>query len=321
MTSLRRRFAAAVVFLCAAGAALAQGYPAKTIRVVVGFPPGGGNDLIARLVGAKLQEAWGQPVVIENKPGASSIIAAEYVAKAAPDGYTLLVNATGGMSVNPAIYAKLPYDSLTDFAPITIIGTFPLVLVVHPSVPATSVRELVAHLKANPGKLNYSSAASAFQVAAEMFKQMTGTDVRNIPYKGSAASIQAVIAGEVQMAFVDTPPLLPQMRAGKLRGLAVTSTKRDPSVPELPTLAESGVPGYEMMLWIGMFAPAATPRDITAKLNAEVVRIVQSPEVRERLAGMGVDPLGNTPQEMHDWIRSEITKFIPVAKAGNIKAE
>jgi len=311
----------ALIALCAAAAgALAQGYPAKPIRIVVGFPPGGGNDIIARLVGAKMQEAWGQAVVIDNKPGANSIIAAEFVAKSAPDGYTLLVNATGGMSVNPVLYAKLPYDSLRDFVPISMVGSFPLVLVVHPSVPANSVQELVAYAKANPGKLNYSSGSTAFQVASEMFKQMTGTDVRHIPYKGSAASITAVIAGDVQMTIVDTPPLVPQIRAGRVKALGVTSAKRSASMPEVPALAET-VPGYEMVLWIGVFAPAGTPGEVASKLNAEVVRIVKLPEVRETLDAMGVEPLGNTSAQMAEWIRREIGKYGPVVKAANIKAE
>jgi tripartite-type tricarboxylate transporter receptor subunit TctC len=311
----------AFVLFCAATAAWAQTYPAKPIRIVVGFPPGGGNDIIARLVGAKMQETWGQPVVIDNKPGANSIIAAEFVAKSAPDGYTLLVNATGGMSVNPVLYAKLPYDSLKDFVPISMVGSFPLVLVVHPSVPANSVQELVAYAKANPGKLNYSSGSTAFQVASEMFKQMTGTDLRHIPYKGSAASITAVIAGDVQMTIVDTPPLVPQIRAGKVRALAVTSANRSAAMSELPTIAESGVPGYEMVLWIGVFAPAGTPRDVAAKLNAEVVRIVRLSDIREKLDAMGVEPLGNTSEQMVEWIRREIARYGPVVKAANIKAD
>ena len=311
----------AVIALCAiAFGAWAQTYPTKPIRIVVGFPPGGGNDIIARLVGAKMQESWGQPVVIDNKPGAASILAAEHVAKSAPDGYTLFVNATGGMSVNPVLYAKLPYDSLRDFVPITMVGSFPLVLVVHPSVPAKTVPELVAYAKANPGKLNYSSGSTAFQVATEMFKQMTGTDARHIPYKGSAASITAVIAGDVQMTIVDTPPLVPQIKAGKVRALGVTSAKRSSSMPEVPTVAES-VPGYEMVLWIGMFAPAGTPRDIAAKLNTEVVRIVKLPDIREKLHAMDVDPLGNTSEQVTARIQGEIAKYGPVVKAANIKAE
>jgi len=312
----------AIVALCAAAAGVwAQTYPAKPIHIVVGFPPGGGNDIIARMLGAKMQEAWGQPVVIDNRPGANSIIAAEFVAKSAPDGYTLLVNATGGMSVNPVLYAKLPYDSLKDFVPISMVGVFPLVLVVHPSVPVSSVRELIAYAKANPGRLNYSAGSTAFQVATEMFKQMTGTDVRHIPYKGSAASITAVIAGDVQMTIVDTPPLVAQIKAGKVKALAVTSAKRAASMSELPTLAESGVPGYEMVLWIGVFAPAGTPREVVSKLNAEVVRIVRLPDIREKLDGMGVDLLGNTSEQTAEWIRREIARYGPVVKAANIKAE
>jgi tripartite-type tricarboxylate transporter receptor subunit TctC len=310
-----------VVFCAAAAGAFAQVYPWKPIHIVVGFPPGGGNDIIARLVGAKMQESWGQSVVIDNKPGANSIIAAEFVAKSAPDGYTLLVNATGGMSVNPVLYSKLPYDSLKDFVPISMVGSFPLVLVVNPSVPAKSVQELVAYLKANPGKLNYSSGSTAFQVATEMFKQMTGTDIKHIPYKGSAASISAVMAGDVQMTIVDSPPLVPQLKSGRVKALAVTSAKRAPAMADLPTIAESGVPGYEMVLWIGVFAPAGTPPDIAAKLNAEVVRIVNLPDIRQRLDGMGVGPLGNTSQQMAEWIRREIARYGPVVKAAGIKVE
>jgi len=311
----------AFVLFCAATAAWAQTYPAKPIRMVVGFPPGGGNDIVARMVGSKMQEAWGEPVLIDNKPGANSIIAAEYVAKSAPDGYTLLVNATGGMSVNPVLYAKLPYDSLKDFVPISMVGVFPLVLVVHPSLPAGSVTELVAYARANPGKLDYSAGSTAFQVATEMLKQMTGTDIRHIPYKGSAAAIAAVIAGDVQMTIVDTPPLVAQIKAGKVKALGVTSAKRAASMPELPTIAESEVPGYEMVLWIGVFAPAGTPREIVSKLNAEIVRIVRLPDIREELAGMGVDPVGNTSEQMAEWIRREIARFGPVVKAANIQAE
>jgi len=309
-----------IILLGCMATAQAQDYPSKPIHIVVGFPPGGGNDIIARLLGAKMQESWGQPVVIDNKPGANSIIAAEFVAKSAADGYTLLVNATGGMSVNPVLYAKLPYDPLKDFVPISMVGTFPLVLVVNPSLPATSVPELIAYAKANPGRLNYSSGSTAFQVATEMFKQMTGTDVKHIPYKGSAASIAAVMAGDVQMTVVDTPPLVPQLKSGRVRALAVTSAKRSAAMPELPAVAET-VPGYDMVLWIGVFAPAGTPREVTGKLTAEVARIVSLPDIREKLLGLGVEPLGNSSEETADWIRREIAKYGPVVKAAGIKAE
>jgi len=309
-----------IILLGCMATAQAQDYPSKPIHIVVGFPPGGGNDIIARLLGAKMQESWGQPVVIDNKPGANSIIAAEFVAKSAADGYTLLVNATGGMSVNPVLYAKLPYDPLKDFVPISMVGTFPLVLVVNPSLPATSVPELIAYAKANPGRLNYSSGSTAFQVATEMFKQMTGTDVKHIPYKGSAASIAAVMAGDVQMTVVDTPPLVPQLKSGRVRALAVTSAKRSAAMPELPAVAET-VPGYDMVLWIGVFAPAGTPREVTGKLTAEVARIVSLPDIREKLLGLGVEPLGNSSEETADWIRREIAKYGPVVKAAGIRAE
>ena len=309
------------VLMCGAAAgALAQAYPSKPIRIVVGFPPGGGNDIIARMVGAKMQESWGQPVVIDNRPGANSIIASEFVAKSAPDGYTLLVNATGGMSVNPVLYTKLPYDPLRDFVPISMVGSFPLVLVVNPAVPANSVHELIAYAKANPGKLNYSAGSTAFQVGTEMFKQMTGTDIKHIPYKGSVQSISAVMAGDVQMTIVDSPPLVPQLKSGRVRALAVTTAKRAAAMADLPTIAES-VPGYEMALWIGVFAPAGTPGEITSKLNAEVVRIVNLPDIREKLDGMGVEPLGNTSEQVAEWIRREIAKFGPVVKAANIKSD
>jgi tripartite-type tricarboxylate transporter receptor subunit TctC len=320
MTKRRLTWAVLLVMSGVAACALGQGYPTKPIHVVVGFPPGGGNDIIARLLGAKMQDTWGQPVVIDNKPGANSIIAAEFVARSAPDGYTLLVNATGGMSVNPVLYAYLSYDPLKDFVPISMVGSFPLVLAVNPMLPANSVQELIAYLKANPGKLNYSAGSTAFQVATEMFKQMTGTDVKHIPYKGSAASITALIAGDVQMTIVDTPPLVPQLSAGRLRALAVTSAKRSAAMPDLPAIAES-VPGYEMVLWIGVFAPAGTSREVATKLNAEVVRIVGLPDIREKLAGLGVEPIGNTSAEMAEWIRREIAKYGPVVKAAGIKAE
>jgi len=309
-----------IFLMCAAQAALGQTYPTKPIHFIVGFPPGGGNDIIARMVGAKMQESWSQPVVIDNKPGANSIIAAEFVAKSAADGYTLLVNATGGMSVNPVLYAKLPYDPLKDFVPISMVGSFPLVLVVNPEVPAKSVAELIAYAKANPGKLNYSAGSTAFQVATEMFKQMTGMDVRHIPYKGSAASITAVIAGDVQMTIVDSPPLMAQLQSGRVRALAVTTAKRAAALPDLPAIAET-VPGYEMALWIGLFAPAGTPHDVAGKLTSEVRRIVALPDIRDKLAGMGVEPLGNTSEETAAWIRREIARYGPVVRTAGIKAE
>ena len=321
------RLATVVVLGAATASALGeaastgQAYPAKLIRIIVGFPPGGGNDFFARLVGAKLQEAWGQPVVVENKPGANGIIATEFVVKSPPDGYTLLVGATGQISINPVMYAKPPYDPLRDLAPVTMLGSFPLVLTLHPSVPARSVQELISYAKANPERLKYSAGATAFLVATEMFKQMTGTSITHIPYKGSAQAINALLAGDVEMTLVDSPPVLQQIRAGRLRGVAVTSTNRIPSMPDVPTVAESGVPGYEVVLWSSLFAPAGTPHAIVSKLHAEVARIVRLPDVAEKFATHGVVPVGNTPEELAALIKHEIAKYGGVVKASNIKAE
>lgn len=304
-----------------AGVSFAQTYPFKPIRLVVGFPPGGGNDLVARLVGAKMQESWGQPVVVDNKPGGNSIIATEFVARSAPDGYTLLVNATGGMTINPLIYAKLPYDSQQDFVPISTVGVFPMIFVINPSIPAGSLQEFIAYARANRGKLNYSSGSTAFHLATEMFKQMTGTDIRHIPYKGSAQSVNAVLAGDAQMTLVDSAPAVPLVKSGRLKALAVTSAQRAGSMPELPTMSEAGVPGYEMTLWVSFFAPAGTPEAIVSRLNPEIVRIVRLPDIRERLLALGVEPVGNSGKELAEMISSDMARYRPVVQAANIKVE
>lgn len=321
MNSALRYAAWIVIGSLLAGMSFAQTYPSRPIRLVVGFPPGGGNDVVARLVSAKMQESWGQPVVVDNKPGGNSIIATEFVAKSAPDGYTLLVNANGGMTINPLIYAKLPYDSQRDFVPISAVGIFPMLFVINPSIPAGTLREFIAYARANHGKLNYSAGSTAFNLAIEMFKQMTGTDIKHIPYKGSVQAINAVIAGDVQMTIVDSPPVLPHVKAKQLKGLAVTSATRTAAAPEVPTLSEAGVPGYEMNLWIGAFAPAGTPGEIAARLTNEVMRIVKLPDVREKLAAMGIEPVGDTSEQLARTIRDEIARFGPVVKAANIKAE
>ncbi len=312
----------ALALSCAAtAAAFGQAYPAKPIKIVVGFPPGGGNDLIARLVGAKLQDVLGQPVVIENKAGANAIIASEFVAKSPPDGYTLLVGATGQMVINPVLYEKLPYDSLRDLVPITTLALFPMVLVAHPSVPVHSVAELIAYSKTNPDQLCYSAGSTAFQVATEMLKGMTGMSARHIPYKGSAQAINAVVAGDVQIAIVDSAPVVAQIRAGKLKPLAVTSATRNPLWPRLPTLSEAGVPGYEMVLWSSVFAPAGTPTEIVDKLQAEIAHVLQEPEVQERFAEMAVIPGGGSSSELAARMREEMERYRAVARAAHIKPE
>jgi len=312
---------AAVAAVLGAGPVSAQGdYPAKPIRFVVGFPPGGGNDIIARLLGSKLQEIWGQAVVIDNRPGANSIIATEIVAKAPPDGYTLLVNASG-MVINPSMYATLPYDALRDFEPVTMLVSFAFVLVVNPSLPAHSMTELVQYAKSQPGKLNYSSAAAAFQLAVELLKIQTGISLNHVPYKGSVPAISAVLANETQLTIVDATSAVPQIRAGKLRALAVALPRRSASLPEVPTMAEAGVPDFEISGWAGLFAPAGTPRPVVVRLHQQAVRILQMPDIREKLLNLGAEPVANSPEEFAAQMKAQIAKWISVARTANIKAQ
>ena len=306
-----------------AGPALAQGadaYPSKPVRFVVGFPPGGANDILGRLVGAKLQERLGQTFVVENKPGANAIIATEFVAKSPPDGYTLLIGASGAMTFNPGLYDKLPYDPVKDFAPVTMIGSFPLVLTVSPTLGVNSVRELVALAKARGGALNYGAGSTPFQLAAELFKMQTGTDIKHVPYKGSAATVNALLGDEIAMTFVDSPPVVAQIKAGKLRGLAVTSPKRAAFMPEMPTAIEAGVPDFEVVLWTSLFAPAGTPPAVVRKLQGEIAKIVQIPEIRERMTAIGIDPIGGTPEELAAQLRADLNRWTRVARAAGVKA-
>ena len=297
-----------------------EAYPARAVRFVVGFPPGGANDILARLVGGKLQERFGQSFVVENKPGANAIIATEFVAKAPPDGYTLLIGASGAMTFNPGLYDKLPYDPVRDFAPVTMIGSFPLVLTVSPALGVTTVRELVALAKSKPGALNYGAGSTPFQLAAELFKMQTGTDFKHVPYKGSAATVNALLGDEVALTFVDSPPVVGQIKAGKLRGLAVTSPKRAAFMPELPTVIEAGVPDFEVVLWTSLFAPAGTPPAVVRRLQGEIAKIVQAPEIRERIGALGIDPVGGTPEELAAQLRADLARWTRVARAAGVKA-
>jgi tripartite-type tricarboxylate transporter receptor subunit TctC len=307
------------IFLLLAGVAAGQDYPNKPIRIIVGYSAGGGNDIIVRVMAPELARSLGQQVIVENKPGAQSIIAAEYVAKSAPDGYTLLMGPSGPMTINPATYSKLPYSPLQDFAPISMICSFPLIVAVNSQLPVRSVKDLVDYAKANPGKSNYASSAGIFQIATELFKQKTGTAIEMIPYKGSGESIQAVIGGQVMMTIIDPPPLTGPLKAGTVRGLAVTSARRHPSWPELPTMAEAGVPDMEVPVWTAFFAPAKTPAAIVARLQKEVARTVQAAEVRERFAQMGLDPVGGSSEDLGRQVERDIAKWTAVAKAANIK--
>ena len=308
----------ALLFAAALPAA-AQDYPAKPIRIIVGYAAGGGNDIIVRVMQPEMSKGLGQPVIVENKPGAQSIIAAETVARAAPDGYTILMGPSGPMTINPATYSKLPYDAQRDFAPISLICQFPLIVAVNAALPVRSVKELIAYAKANPGKANYSSSAGIFQVTTELFKQKTGTGFVMIPYKSSGESVQALLTGDAMVTFVDPPPVTAPLKAGTVRGLAITSATRHPSWPNLPTMAEAGVPDMEVPVWTAFFAPAKTPSAIVARLQKEVARVVHTAEVKERFAQMGLDPVGGTPDELAKIVARDLEKYTAVAKAANIK--
>src|ERR1051325_9085050 len=273
-------------------AAAQDNYPNKPIRVVIGYSAGGGNDIIVRVMTPELSKGLGQPVIVENKPGAQSIIAADTVAKSAPDGYTILMGPSGPMPITPATYSKLPYDPVRDFAPISTICQFPLIVTVDAKLPIRSVKELIEYAKANPGKANYASSAGIFQITTELFKQKTGTGFVMIPYKSSGESVNALVAGQVALTIVDPPPATGPLKAGTIRGLAVTSAKRHPSWPDLPTLAEAGVPDMEVPVWTAFFAPARTPAPVLARLQKEIARVVHTPEVKEAFAKMGLDPAG-----------------------------
>jgi len=299
--------------------ALAQDYPNKPIRIVVGYSAGGGNDIIVRVMTPEMSKGLGQPVIVENKPGAQSIIAAEMVAKSPADGYTILMGPSGPMTINPATYSKLPYDPVKDFAPVSMITTFPLIAVVSANSGIKSIKELIDQAKANPAKANYASSAGIFQIATELFKQRTGTQFVMIPYKGSGESVQSVIGGQVMLTIVDPPPASGPIKAGTVRALAVTSAKRHPGFPDVPTMAEAGVPDMEVPVWTAFFVPAKTPPAIVARLQKEVARVVQMPEVRERFAGMGIEPVGGTSEELGRQVKADIAKWTAVAKAANIK--
>jgi tripartite-type tricarboxylate transporter receptor subunit TctC len=301
----------------------AQAYPSQPIKIIVPFTAGGTTDILARTIGQKLSEAWRQPVIVENRPGAGGNIGADVVAKAKPDGYTILMGTIGTQSINSSLYAKMPYDAAKDFAPVTLVAMVPNVLVVNPAVNAKTVRELVALAKAKPGELNFASSSTGGSphLSGEMFKQMTGADIVHVPYKGSAPAITDLLGGQVSLMFDNLPSALPQVKAGKLRALAVTSARRSQAAPDIPTLAESGVPGYEVDSWFGILAPAGTPKEIVNQLNAEVVRILKIPQVRERLLEQGAEPVGDTPEHFAEHIRKETVKWARVVKASGAKAD
>ena len=321
MKSLTRRFVvvlAAVIAIGAVAPVAVQGtYPTKPVRLVVPFPAGGTTDILARAVAQKLSETWGQQVIVDNRPGAGGNIGSELVAKSPPDGYTLLMGTVGTHAINPSLYAKMPYDHVKDFVPVILVAGVPNVLVVNPSLPVNSVQELIAYAKANPNKLNFASSGNgtSIHLSGELFKTMTGVQMTHVPYKGSAPALTDLIGGQVQLMFDNLPSSLQFIKAGKLRALAVTSLARSSTLPELPTLAESGLPGFEASSWFGVLAPAGTPNDIVKKLNGEIAAWLASPDAKEKLAAQGAIAAGGTPDAFVTHIAAESAKWAKVVKA------
>jgi tripartite-type tricarboxylate transporter receptor subunit TctC len=311
---------ALVLSACALMAA-AQSYPNRPVRMVVGFPPGGGTDIMARMLAPRLQETLGQPFVVENRPGATTNIASDLVAKSAPDGYTLLFT-TSALAINMSLYKNLTFDALRDFAPISVFSESPNILVAHASAGG-SVKELLAQARAKPGSMNYSSAGAGTSqhLAGELFKARTKTYIVHIPYKGTAASLTAVIAGEVHFSFANVPAILGHVRSGRVKALAVLAPKRSDLMPDVPTMQEAGVAGVEVPVWYALLGPAALPRDIVKTLNDATVRAARSPELRQKLVEQGAEPVGNSPEAFQKLLREEVAKWAEIVKVSGAKAE
>ena len=308
---------------CLASAAWPQAYPNHPIRLVVPFPAGGTTDILARDAAPKLTEALGQSVVVDNRPGAGGNIGADLVAKSQPDGYTLLMGTVGTHAINPSLYAKMPYDHIKDFVPVVLVAGVPNVLVVNPSLPVNSVADLIKLAKSKPGSINFASSGNgtSIHLSGELFKTMAGVDMMHVPYKGSAPALTDLIGGQVQVMFDNLPSSLPQIKAGKLRAIAVTSLKRSPALPDVPTINESGLPGFEASSWFGVLAPAGTPPGVVARINAEINKWLQSPEGKEQLLAQGAQAAGGTPEQFAAHIRAETDKWAKVVKASGAKVD
>jgi tripartite-type tricarboxylate transporter receptor subunit TctC len=319
-----RIYARVLLALIAVSAAtvMAQDYPQRPIRMIVPFPPGGVTDVLARILGAKLGERLGQQVVIDNRAGASGIIGTDMVAKSQPDGHTLLMSASSHATFS-SLYSKVPFDAVRDFAPITLTATVPYVMVVHPTLPVKSVKELIDYAKKNPGKLSYAGSAPglAQHLGWELFKRMTGTNMVYVPYKGSAAQMPDLLAGRLQAALDSVSIMMPHLKTGALRGLAVAGAKRSALLPDLPTIAEAGVPGFQVSGWFGLFAAAKTPARIVSKLNQEVGLIMQQPDVRERMSALAIEPVGGPPDDLRKWVARESEVWGKVIRDAGVKVE
>ena len=316
------RVVAALTAVAFSAVVHAQAFPSKPLRLVVPFPPGAGTDMFARVLAHKLSESLGQPVVVDNRPGGGAIIGTDIVAKSAPDGYTLLLSTTSH-AINPSVYSKLPYDTLRDFATVTQVATVPIVLVVHPSLPVTTAQELVALARSRPGELNVGSSSSGtvFHLAAELLKSTAGIDMVHVPFKGGSPALAALLANQVNVLFETSLTVGPQAKAGKLRPLAVGGLKRSSAMPELPTLAESGFPGFSAENWYGVYVPAGTPREIVQRLNREIVNALTQPDVRERFASQGAELIGNTPEQHEEFLKAEMAKWARIARLANAHAD
>jgi tripartite-type tricarboxylate transporter receptor subunit TctC len=323
MNQIWQRSLLALVTACIASAAFAQPYPNHTIRLVVPFPAGGTTDILARDVAKKLTDTLGQTVVVDNRPGAGGNIGADIVAKSAPDGYTLLMGTVGTHAINPSLYAKMPYDHVKDFVPVVLVAGVPNVLEVNPSLPINSVADLIKLAKAKPGTINFASSGSgtSIHLSGELFKTMAGVDMTHVPYKGSAPALTDLMGGQVQIMFDNLPSSLALIKAGKLRAIAVTSLKRAPVLPDVPTIAESGIPGFEASSWFGVLAPAGTPAPIVARINAEVNKWLQSPEGKDQLLAQGAEAAGGSPEQFVAHIRAETDKWAKVVKASGAKVD
>ena len=314
----------ALALACAVSASAQAPYPNHPVRIVVPFPAGGTTDILARETAQKLTQSLGQPFVVENRPGAGGNIGADLVAKSAPDGYTMLMGTVGTHAINPSLYEKMPYDHVKDFVPVVLVAGVPNVLVVNPSLPVKTVQELIAYAKANPGKLNFASSGSgtSIHLSGELFKTMTGVSMQHVPYKGSSPALADLVGGQVQLMFDNLPSSLALIKAGKLRAIAVTSLTRSTALPDVPTIAESGLPGFEASSWFGLLAPAGTPRDVVTKVNGEVAKWLATPEAKEKLAAQGaIVATGLAPEDFVRHIASETAKWQKVVKESGAKVE
>ena len=322
MKSEIKSVAALFCMFAAAPALAADAYPNKPIRIVVAYTPAGTTDILARAIGQKLTEAWGQSVIVDNRPGANGNIGTEYAAKATPDGYTLLMTTAAPHGVNPGLYRKLGFDAVKDFAGISLVATVPNVLVVNNNMPVKDVKELIAYLRANPGKVNFGSPGygSTGHMSTELFMSMTGTKMNHVPYKGDAGVLADVMAGQISLSFSNMPAYTPQIKAGRIRALAVSTSKRSPAAPEIPTFSET-IPKFESIVWYGLLAPAGTPADIVDKLNEEVLNILRMNDAKEVFAAQGIDTIGSTPAEFAAYIKSELAKWAVVVKKSGTKVD